>query len=173
MTNKRHRLARKRIRLGFVPLNDCAPIVMAHELGLFSKYGIDVELSREVGWATVRDKIIYRELDAAHATAAMVFAATLGLGSIEAECLTGFVVNLHGNAITLSRQLAVEGVRDGKTLLRAIRERKEKLTLGVVFPFSSHNFLLRHWLRTNGIDPDEDVRLVVTPPPQMAPNLAA
>lgn len=173
MNRKKQSFNRKPLRLGFVPLNDCAPIIMAHELKLFSKYGIDVQLSCEVGWATIRDKIIYRELDAAHATAAMVFAASLGLGSIEAECLTGLVLNLNGNAITLSEQLWKAGVRDGKSLREAIREREDKLTLGVVFPFSSHNFLFRHWLRANGIDPDRDVRLVVVPPPQMASNLKA
>src|SRR5438128_2999662 len=93
--------ARNALRLGFVPLTDCAPLVMAQELGLFRKYGLYVTLSRELGWATIRDKIIHRELDAAHAVAGMPFAATLGLGSIPCDCLTALVLNLHGNAITL------------------------------------------------------------------------
>src|SRR4051812_858027 len=84
------------LRLGFVPLTDCAPLVMAAELGLFRKYGLEVVLSRELGWASIRDKIIYGELEAAHALAAMPVAATLGLGSIPCECLTGLVLNLHG-----------------------------------------------------------------------------
>src|SRR5581483_7813789 len=81
-------LSRRRIlRVGYVPLCDCAPLVMAQELGLFEKYGLHVHLSREAGWATVRDKIIYGELDAAHALAPMVIAATLGLGSAACECV--------------------------------------------------------------------------------------
>jgi len=163
------------LRLGFVPLTDCAPLVMAQELGIFRKYGINVVLSRELGWATIRDKVIYRELDAAHAVAGMPFAATLGLGSIRCDCLTALVLNLHGNAITLSNDLWKKGVRDGTSLRGEIlRSRGRRVfTFGVVYPFSSHNFLLRDWLSASGIHPERDVRLVVVPPPQMAANLKA
>ena len=148
---------------------------MAQELGLFGKYGLKVVLSRELGWATVRDKIVHRELDAAHALAAMPVAATLGLGSIAADCITGLVLNLNGNAITLSNELWARGVRDGASLRDEIRRaRPEKIyTFGVVFPFSSHRHLLRRWLAGHGIDADRDVRIVVVPPPQMVPNLKA
>ena len=89
---------------------------MAHELGLFAKYGLNVELHREVGWATIRDKVVYGELEAAHAPAGLVVAASCGLGSIQRECVTGLVISLNGNAITLSQGLWRQGVRDGKTL---------------------------------------------------------
>jgi len=146
---------------------------MAHELGLFGKYGLEVELRREVGWASIRDKVIYGELDAAHSLAAMPFAATLGLGSIACECVTGLVLNLNGNAITLSEQLWKLGVRDARSLKMEIdRARGRKVyTFGVVFQFSSHNFLLRQWLASGGINPDTDVRIVVVPPPSMFANL--
>lgn len=164
-----------RLRVGFVPLMDSAPLAMAHELGLFQKHGLRVTLSRELGWATIRDKIIHRELDAAHALAAMPAAASLGLGSIACQCLTGLVLNLNGNAITLSNDLWRRGVRDGKTLRAEIlSSRREKtFTFGAVFPFSSHRHLLRRWLATHGIDPERDVRIVIVPPPQMAANLKA
>jgi ABC-type nitrate/sulfonate/bicarbonate transport system substrate-binding protein len=159
--------------LGFVPLTDCAPLVMAGELGLFEKYGLRVALQRELGWASIRDKIIFGELDAAHALAAMPVAATLGLGSIRAECLTALVLNLHGNAITLSDELWRRGVHDGASLREEIKRCRGQhvLTLGVVSPFSSHRHLLRQWLAAHGIDPERDVRMVAVPPPQMAPNL--
>lgn len=165
----------QKLRLGFVPLTDCAPIVMAQELGLFKKYGLPVVLSRELGWATVRDKIIHRELDAAHALAAMPAAATLGLGSVACDCLTALVLNLNGNAITLSNDLWQRGIRDGHSLRNEIaRTRREKtFTFGAVFPFSSHRHLLRRWLSSHGIDPDREVRIVVVPPPQMVANLKA
>jgi ABC-type nitrate/sulfonate/bicarbonate transport system substrate-binding protein len=165
----------RKLRVGFVPLTDCAPLVMAHELGLFKKFGLNVALSRELGWATIRDKVIHGELEAAHAVAGMPFAATLGLGSIPCDCLTALVLNLHGNAITLSNDLWQRGVRDGKTLREEIiRSRREKtFTFGVVYPFSSHNFLLRDWLTAASVQPDRDVRIVVVPPPQMAANLKA
>lgn len=163
------------LRLGFVPLTDCAPLVMAEELSLFKKFGLRVELSRELGWATIRDKIIYGELEAAHALAAMPAAATLGLGSVPCDCLTALVLNLNGNAITLSESLWKRGVRDGKTLRAEITRchREKTFTFGVVFPYSSHRYLLRRWFATHGIDAEHDVRIVVVPPPQMVANLKA
>ena len=148
---------------------------MAHELGLFGKYGLKVTLQRQLGWATVRDKVIHGELEAAHALAAMPFAATLGLGSIQCDCLTALVLNLNGNAITLSNDLWKRGVRTA-ALLRAEISRlrcQKTFTFGIVSPFSSHNYLLRSWLSAGGINPDRDVRIVVVPPPQMMLNLKA
>jgi ABC-type nitrate/sulfonate/bicarbonate transport system substrate-binding protein len=164
-----------RLRLGFVPLTDCAPLIVAQELGLFQQYGLRVTLHRELGWATIRDKIIFGELDAAHAVAAMPVAATLGLSSIRCECVTGLVLNLHGNAITLSSELRKRGVRDGASLREAVvAARKETtFTFAAVAPYSSHLFLLRSWLAAHGIAPGKDVRLVIVPPPQMAANLKA
>lgn len=163
------------LRIGFVPLTDCAPLVMAKELGLFSKYGLRVELRRELGWATIRDKVIYRDLEAAHAVAGMPFAATLGLGSPACDCLTALVMNQHGNAITVSNDLWKRGVRDAASLRKEITKRgpQQLLTFGVVYPYSSHNFILRAWLNSAAINPDTDARIVVVPPPQMVVNLKA
>lgn len=146
---------------------------MARELDLFKKHGVSVRLSREIGWATIRDKIVYGELDAAHALAAMPFAASFGLGSIPCDCLTALVLNLNGNAITLSNDLWMRGVRDPRTLRQEIENARGKkiYTFGVVFSFSSHSFLLRQWLTAGGIDPDQDVRIVTVPAPSMFENL--
>ena len=105
----------------------------------------------------------------------MPVAATLGLGSIPCDCLAALVLNLHGNAITLSNELWERGVRDGKTLRAEITRshRNQSFVFGVVHLFSSHNFLLRDWLTAAGIHPDHDVRIVVVPPPQMVANLKA
>jgi len=161
------------IRVGFVALTDCAPLVMAQELGLFEKHGLHVELSREIGWATVREKIIYKELDAAHAPAGMLFAAAAGLGGIHADCLTGLVMNLHGNAITLSQRLWQAGVRDGRTLRDFVRKRGRAVTLGTVYQWSSHSVLLRLWLKGHGLDFENDAAVVVVPPSQMVAHLSA
>jgi len=146
---------------------------MAEELGLYRKYGLDVRLHRELGWATIRDKIIYGELDAAHAVAGLPFAVSLGLGSVKCDCLTALVLNLHGNAVTLSNQLARKGVTDAASLRTEMHKlRGERtMTFGIVSPVSSHHFLLRAWLSAAGINPDRDVRIVVVPPPQMVANL--
>jgi ABC-type nitrate/sulfonate/bicarbonate transport system substrate-binding protein len=105
----------------------------------------------------------------------MPVAATLGLNSVACDCLTALVLNLNGNAITLSADLWNRGVRDAATLQAEIaRTRGEKtFTFGVVYSFSSHNYLLRNWLAAAGIQPDRDVRIVVVPPAQMVPNLKA
>ena len=161
------------IRIGFVGLTDCAPLVMARELGLFERHGLDVELSRELGWATVRAKITHGELDATHAPAGMLFAIAAGLGGIGAECLTGLVLNLHGNAITLSQRLWNAGVCDGTTLRDFVRRRKRPVTLGTVYQWSSHSVLLRLWLKRHGFDFENDVRVVVVPPSQMVAHLRA
>ena len=163
------------LRVGFVPLNDCAPLAMARELGLFKKYDLNLELSREIGWATIRDKIVYGELDAAHAVAGLLFACSFGLGVVRTECVTALVLNLHGNAITLSNKLRSRGVRDGRTLRTEVERVRSKrvLTFGVAFPFSSHNFILSQWLRAAGIEPHNDVQVATVPPPQMFSNLRA
>lgn len=163
------------LRLGFLALTDAAPFIAAAELGLFAQHGLTVELRREIGWATIREKIIYGELDAAQAPAPMLWSAQLGLGCPPTDVLTALVLNQHGNALTLSRALWTAGVRDGTSLRDHARSRRRPtaLTFGVVFHFSSHHLLLRDWLRAAGLDPDRDVRIVVVPPAQMFRNLVA
>ena len=163
------------LRLGFLALTDAAPLVVAQGRGCFARRGLKVELCREVGWATIRDKVIYGELDAAHAPAPMLWSAQLGLGCAPADVCTGFVFNLHGNAITLSTRLWQSGVRDAATLrTEALRRRGEqKLTFGIVFPYSMHQVLLQQWLKDARLDPACDVRIAVVPPAQMYRNLVA
>ncbi len=167
--------ATRPLRIGFLALTDAAPLVVAQTRGCFARRGLTVELCREVGWATIRDKVTYGELDAAHAPAPMLWAAQLGLGCAPADVCTGFIFNLHGNAITLSTRLWSSGVRDADTLrTEALRRRGEnKLTFGIVFPYSMHQVLLQQWLHTARLDPGRDVRIAVVPPAQMFRNLAA
>jgi len=148
---------------------------MARELGLFEKHGLRVELSREIGWAAVRDKIAHGHLDAAQAVIGLPLAMTLGLGGPPIPCVTGLVLNLQGNAITLSNELWELGVRDAKSLRSVISRFRgtRTLTIGVVSSVSSHHFLLRRWVTLGGIDPDNDVRLVVVPPSQVLDSLRA
>ncbi|AHF89004.1 nitrate ABC transporter ATP-binding protein [Opitutaceae bacterium TAV5] len=163
------------LRLGFIALSDAAPLIVAHEYGFFRRQGLAVELSREVGWATIRDKVIYGELDAAHALGAMVVSTALGLEGPARPCLTACLLSSEGNAITLSESLWQRGVRDVASLRdEIVRNRHERpLVLGVVYRFSTHHLLLCEWLRSGGIDPGRDVRIVVVPPAQLFRNLAA
>src|SRR5688572_17472161 len=112
------------LRIGFLALTDAAPLIVAQHRGFFAKYGVNVVLEREVGWATIREKILYGELDAAQAPAPMLWSAQLGLGCSSHPVLTAFVFNLHGNAFTLSNALHAEGVRDGATLRTVAKARR-------------------------------------------------
>ncbi|MDZ4289686.1 MAG: CmpA/NrtA family ABC transporter substrate-binding protein [Prosthecobacter sp.] len=162
------------VRIGFIPLADCAPLLVAKERELFRKHGVKVELSCEVGWATIREKLLYNQVDAAHAIAGLALAMRLGLSTPPCRVVAPFVFNLHGNAITLSRDLWNRGVRDAASLRKLIRSStSRRFTFGMVSRYSTHNFLLRRWLASGGIAADKDVRIVPLPPTQMAANLAA
>jgi ABC-type nitrate/sulfonate/bicarbonate transport system substrate-binding protein len=157
------------LTLGYVPMTDCAPLIAANELGLFERYGVNVQLSREAGWATVREKMRHGELDAAHAHASMLFELSCGLGVSATQCLTGLMLSHNGSSISLTNELWDLGVRDAKTLYDLIHSFKGKrvLRLAVVLNFSTQNYLLRQWLKSGGVDPDKDVEIVVVPPTQV------
>jgi ABC-type nitrate/sulfonate/bicarbonate transport system substrate-binding protein len=143
--------------------------VVAREWGLFAQHGLNVELAREVGWATVRDKLIHGDLEAAHALAGMPFAAALGVGSIVCPSLTGLILNRQGNAIAIARPLVDKGGLEAATFGEQFRRKtpSEPLVFGVVSLVSSHRYLMERWLNQAGLRPELDYRLAVVPPPQM------
>lgn len=160
------------IRLGYVPLVDAAPLLVGEELGLFEKAGLSVRLSRELGWGSVRERIVYGELDATQAPGGLLFSILFGTHARPCRVATDCLLNLQGNAITLSRRLWQKGVRDGETLKLMIRsERPHRPVFAVVSPFSSHHHLLRKWLGEAGIDPVRDVRIAVLPPPLVGEHM--
>ncbi len=163
------------LRVGYVPLLDCAPLIAAVELGVCRRNGLNIKLMRQPGWASIRDNVIFGELDAAHAPAGLLLAINAGLATVPAHCVTAFVFSQQGNAITLSKRLYDRGIRDIADLAQEARRRREgeMLTLGVVSRYSTHAHLLRQWLRAGGIRPDRDARIVILPPSQMAQSLAA
>lgn len=153
------------INAGFLPTIDCAVLIAAKELGLFEQHGLSVRLTREVGWATIREKLLHEELDAAAAHSSMLFSIYSGVGGVRRQCLTGLMLGLNGSAITLSNELWDEGVREAQSfgeLVRRLRGQRA-FTLAMVLTHSSQNYYLRQWLRQGGLDPDRDVRLVVIP----------
>jgi ABC-type nitrate/sulfonate/bicarbonate transport system substrate-binding protein len=175
-----------RLRLGFIPLADCAPLAVAEALGLFRAEGLDVELVREASWATIRDKVQARLLDGAHMLGPMALASSLGIGGERSDMLAPMALNLNGSAVSVSRGLMLEmraadpeamaqRPRTARALKCVIDHRRmagqPPLTFAVVFPFSMHAYELRYWLAEAGIDPDRDLRLVVSPPPRMAERL--
>jgi NitT/TauT family transport system ATP-binding protein len=177
-----------RLRIGFIPLCDAAALLVAVDKGFADAEGLDIELIREVSWSNVRDKLNIGLFDAAHLLAPVAIASSLGLGHVKVPIVAPFGLGVNGNAITVSPQLHAEIIEaadsnvldplvTARALARIVAERKrggaEPLTFGMTFPFSTHNYQLRFWMAAGGIDPDEDVRLVVLPPPYMVESLTS
>ncbi len=176
------------LNIGFVPLTDSAPLIVAQEKGFFQKHGLEVNLQRVPSWAQIRDLLALGELDAAHMLAPMVPSSWLPGAYAGEKFCTALSLNLNGNAITVSNALydaMVEADPDAmaerpvtaralrKVIAARIEAGDEPLTLGAVFPYSSHNYAVRYWLGAEGINPDRDVRMVVAPPPLMVEHLEA
>lgn len=166
-------IPRKRtIRLGFVPLADAAPLLVARSEGMFERAGLDVRLEAALGWGTIREKIAHGELEAAHALGGLVFSLILGTHTRPCNVRAEAMLSFGGNAITLSRRLWKKGVRDGESLRLLLRaESPRRPVLAVVSTVSSHHMLLRRWLQASGIDPEHDVRVVVLPPPLVCEHM--
>ena len=167
---------RNAIRLGFVPLADCAPLAVAKETGIFERHGLRVELCREPGWATVRDKIFYGDLDASQSISGIAFALGFGLTGLKCDVVVPLVLNVHGNAITLSRDIPPAKIGRGEGLQAYLTHtwRKDRpFTLAATHRCSSHFILLHGWLKRHGIDIAGEVEIVFLPPPLMARQLKA
>lgn len=175
------------LRIGFIPLVDAAALITAVDKGFTAAEGLDVTLVREVSWSNVRDKLNIGLFDAAHLLAPVAIASSLGLGHVKVPIAAPFNLGLNGNAITVSPALhaalmaeldgdRVDPMATSRALARVVARRRqggaEPLTFGMTFPFSTHNYQLRFWMAAGGVDPDEDVQLVVLPPPYMVDSLA-
>jgi NitT/TauT family transport system ATP-binding protein len=177
------------LRAGFIPLVDASVLIAAAEFGFMTKEGLTLDLVKDVSWANVRDRLAFRQFDIAHMLSPMPVASMLGLGSNPSPTITPFSLGRGGNAITLSTVLfermqqathlpematALESARALAVVLQEMKALGEPLpTFGMTYPFSSHNYEFRYWLAAGGIDPDNDVKLVVVPPPLTSDALAA
>lgn len=176
------------LRIGFIPLIDAAALIVAADKGFAAEEGLNVVLHREVSWSNMRDKLNIGLFDAAHLLAPVAIASSLGVGHIKVPIVAPFTLGVNGNAITVSpalhQALMAEVAGDpadpmvtAKALATVVekrrREGREPLTFGMTFPFSTHNYQLRFWMAAGGVDPDEDVRLVVLPPPYMVDSIAS
>ncbi len=162
------------LNIGFLPLTDCAPFVVAQELGFFKKHGLtNVNLIRETSWDDIEKSIINGRLDAAGMLSGIPLAMTLGFGKkTPVPINTALVLSRNGNAITLSNKLYEEGITTLADFKEAIAKNPDRVyTLGIVHPYSMHNLMLRYWLASGGIDPDKDINLTVIPPQDMVENL--
>ncbi len=178
-----------RLKIGFMRLSDSAPLIIAQEKKFFARYGLEVELCREVSWSNIRDKVMIGALDAAQMLAPMPLmgpvVADVHTDKSRKAFITGLMLSLNGNAITLAAGISERlnlpqndshGIPDpvlaARRLRQFIKNSPRQLTLATVYPYSMHTFQLRHWLESGGISPDGDVRIIVLPPEQMVDNLS-
>ncbi len=182
------RVEKTRLKLGIVPLIDAAPLVVAKERGFFAEMGLDVELSREASWASIRDKVAVGALDGAQMLAPMPLAMSLGLSPLRVPMAAGMALNLGGNTITIGNalwermeQADPESMAAHPVSARALKRVVEAdkacgrppMTFATVYPHSPHAAELRLWMETAGIDTQKDVAFTVVPPPQMISFLSA
>ena len=156
-------LEKKDLKIGFIAITCATPLIMADPLGFYKKEGLNVQLMKTAGWALIRDKMLNKEHDASHFLSPMPLAISMGLGSSAQAMDVATIQNINGQAITLANKH--KDKRDPKQW--------KGFKFAVPFEYSMHNFLLRYYIAEHGLDPDTDIQIRVTPPPEMVANLRA
>ena len=159
------------VKVGFIPLTDCASVVMASVLGFDKKYGIKIVLSKESSWASVRDKLVNGELDAAHVLYGLIYGVQNGVGGAKKDMAILMNLNHNGQAITLSKKVADKGGKDGASLAKLMQTDKREYSFAQTFPTGTHAMWLYYWLASYGINPIKDAKVITVPPPQMVANM--
>ena len=162
---------KKEVKIGFIPLTDCASVVMASVLGIDQKYGVKIIPTKEASWAGVRDKLVNGELDFAHVLYGLVYGVHLGLGGPRKDMAVLMTLNNNGQAITLSKKLSDKGAVDGASLAKLMQSEKRDYTFAQTFPTGTHAMWLYYWLAAYGIHPLKDAKVITVPPPQMVANM--
>ena len=180
-------IEKTKLKIGYIPIIDCAPVILADQLGAFERQGLEVEIQREVSWANVRDKLALGVLDASHILAPLPLAITLGIDSVTVPLVNLMTLEVNGNALTLSNalwqeieeaapELAASKPLDARAIAAVVARRaaagRPQLVLASVFPYSVQNYMVRLWLSSGGLDPDRDVRLTIVPPPHTVAHLS-
>ena len=159
------------VKIGFIPLTDCASVVMAAELGLDKKYGVKIIPTKEASWAGVRDKLVNGELDFAHVLYGLIYGVHLGVGGAQKNMAMTMTLNNNGQGLTLSKKLADKGAGTLEGLVAIMKKEPREYTFAQTFPTGTHAMWLYYWLASAGINPFKDVRSIVVPPPQMVANM--
>ena len=162
---------KEEVKIGFIPLTDCASVVMASVLGFDKKYGVKITPSKEASWAGVRDKLVNGELDMAHVLYGLIYGVHLGVSGPKKDMAALMTINYNGQSITLSKQLAEKGAVDGTSLAKVMHADKRDYTFAQTFPTGTHAMWLYYWLASAGINPFKDAKAITVPPPQMVANM--
>ncbi len=161
---------KKEVRIGFIPLTDCASVVMAAVNKFDEKYGIKIIPSKEASWAGVRDKLVNGELDAAHVLYGLIYGVHLGIGGPKKDMSVLMTINNNGQGLSLSRKLADKGAVNLESLVGLMKKEPREYTFAQTFPTGTHAMWLYYWLASAGVNPMKDVKSIVVPPPQMVAN---
>ncbi len=162
---------KKEVRIGFIPLTDCASVVMAAVNKFDEKYGIKIIPTKEASWAGVRDKLVNGELDMAHVLYGLIYGVHMGIGGPKKDMANLMTLNNNGQAITLSKALATKGATDVGSLAALMKKEPREYTFAQTFPTGTHAMWLYYWLASGGVNPFKDVKSIVVPPPQMVANM--
>lgn len=162
---------KEEVKIGFIPLTDCASVVMASVLGFDKKYGIKIIPTKESSWASVRDKLVNGELDAAHVLYGLIYGVQMGIGGPKKDMAVLMNLNNNGQAITLSKKVSDKGGVDGASLAKLMATDKREYTFAQTFPTGTHAMWLYYWLGAHGINPMQDAKVITVPPPQMVANM--
>jgi len=161
---------KKEVRIGFIPLTDCASVVMAAVNKFDEKYGIKIIPTKEASWAGVRDKLVNGELDAAHVLYGLIYGVHLGIGGPKKDMSVLMTLNNNGQGLSLSRKLADKGAVNLESLVGLMKKEPREYTFAQTFPTGTHAMWLYYWLASAGVNPMKDVKSIVVPPPQMVAN---
>jgi nitrate/nitrite transport system substrate-binding protein len=163
------------VSFGIIALTDCSPIVIAHEKGLFKKYGVQSTVLKGANWAAIRDNLSSGSIQATHMLIGMPIASTMGLaGSPKKPMIVPWLLNRNGQAITLKNEWKGHVGADPKNLqpfVEKARKLGEPLIFAMTFPPGTHAMWMRYYLGAGGINPDKDISLIVVPPAQMVSNM--
>ena len=159
------------VKIGFIPLTDCASVVMASVLGIDKKYGVKIIPSKEASWAGVRDKLATGELDFAHVLYGLIYGVHLGVGGAKKDMAVLMTINRNGQGLSLSKRLADMGASTLEGLVALMKKEPREYTFAQTFPTGTHAMWLYYWLASAGINPFKDVKSIVVPPPQMVANM--
>ncbi|SFQ96685.1 CmpA/NrtA family ABC transporter substrate-binding protein [Poseidonocella sedimentorum] len=165
------------LKVGYLPLVDCAPLVIAQEMGFAAEEGIALDLRRAPSWSSVRDMLSFGQVDAAQMLSPVPIATALGLGGAGAPLSAVSVLSVNGDVIGVSRELERRLRDNGHDFafndaraagLALIAAAGETLRIGVPFPFSMHAELVYYWLTALGRPAPQSVEIRTVPPPLMA-----
>lgn len=162
---------KREVKIGFIPLTDCASVVMASVLGIDEKYGVKIVPTKEASWAGVRDKLINGELDMSHVLYGLIYGVHLGTAGPKTDMAMLMNLNWNGQAFTLSKRLADAGARDAASLARVMASNPREYTFAQTFPTGTHAMWLNYWLASAGVNPLRETRIITVPPPQMVANM--